>query len=173
MRLVLDTNVLVSAALKDKSLPCIALHHATQHGILLKSHATERQALDVLARPSLAALIPATTLNWITSLLATAEHIDISQTIKACRDPTDDKFLELAVNGRADFIISGDADLLVLNPFCAIPILPPQCAFPRRSALRQQPRGRVQTYSRRPRRYCRDCCRARAASTAGPYPPLQ
>ena len=29
----------------------------------------------------------------------------------ACRDPKDDKFLELAVNGRADVIVSGDADL--------------------------------------------------------------
>ncbi len=43
----------------------------------------------------------------------------------ACRDPKDDKFLELAANGRADVIISGDADLLVLNPFRDIPILAP------------------------------------------------
>nr|WP_294518875.1 putative toxin-antitoxin system toxin component, PIN family [uncultured Rhodopila sp.] len=43
----------------------------------------------------------------------------------ACRDPTDDKFLELAVNGRTDLILTGDADLLVLNPFRGIPILAP------------------------------------------------
>ncbi|HEY5210063.1 MAG TPA: putative toxin-antitoxin system toxin component, PIN family [Stellaceae bacterium] len=46
--------------------------------------------------------------------------------VLACRDPTDDKFLELAINGRADVIVSGDADLLVLHPFRGIPIvLPP------------------------------------------------
>ena len=49
----------------------------------------------------------------------------ISERIAACRDPTDDKFLELAVNGRADLIISGDADLLALNPFRDIAIVTP------------------------------------------------
>ncbi len=125
MRLVLDTNILVSAALKDKSLPSIAVHREAQNGILLKSRATERQALDVFARPHLAALIPAATQSWITSLLARAELIEITESIAACRDPTDDKFLELAINGHADFIVSGDADLLVLNPFRSIPILSP------------------------------------------------
>jgi predicted nucleic acid-binding protein len=51
MRLVVDTNIFISAALKDKSLPALTLRLATQHGILLKSHATEQQLFDVLARP--------------------------------------------------------------------------------------------------------------------------
>lgn len=46
--------------------------------------------------------------------------------ITACRDPKDDKFLELAVSGRATHIISGDTDLLTLNPFRGIAILPPR-----------------------------------------------
>jgi predicted nucleic acid-binding protein len=37
--------------------------------------------------------------------------------LAACRDPDDDKFLELAVNGNADVIVSGDADLLALDTF--------------------------------------------------------
>lgn len=49
----------------------------------------------------------------------------ITERIAACRDPTDDKFLELAVNGNAAVIVSGDADLLALNPFRTIPIVPP------------------------------------------------
>ena len=104
MRLVLDTNILVSAALKDKSLPALAVHRAAKCGVILKSHATERQALEVLARPALAAFIPLMTATWITALLAQAELVDIKETIRASRDPTDDKFLELAVNGHADFI---------------------------------------------------------------------
>jgi predicted nucleic acid-binding protein len=40
-------------------------------------------------------------------------------------DPKDDKFLEVAVAGEADVIVSGDEDLLVLHPFAGIPILPP------------------------------------------------
>ncbi len=51
--------------------------------------------------------------------------VAISERIAECRDPTDDKFLELAVNGRADMIVTGDLDLLVLNPFRGIPIIEP------------------------------------------------
>lgn len=58
-------------------------------------------------------------------LLADAEGVAIAERIVACRDPTDDKFLELAVNGHADLIVSGDGDLLALNPFRDIPIVTP------------------------------------------------
>jgi uncharacterized protein len=51
--------------------------------------------------------------------------VTISERITACRDPTDDKFLELAVSGDADLIVSGDADLLALDPFRGIPIITP------------------------------------------------
>lgn len=49
----------------------------------------------------------------------------ITHAVRACRDPKDDKFLELAVNGRADLIVTGDRDLLDLNPFRDIPIIAP------------------------------------------------
>jgi uncharacterized protein len=42
-----------------------------------------------------------------------------------CRHPEDNKFLELAIDGRADVIITGDAHLLELHPFRGIPILQP------------------------------------------------
>jgi predicted nucleic acid-binding protein len=51
--------------------------------------------------------------------------VPIAERILVCRDPKDDKFLELALNGKADVIVSGDADLLVLNPFRGIPIVAP------------------------------------------------
>jgi predicted nucleic acid-binding protein len=57
--------------------------------------------------------------------MAAAELVEITERIVACRDPKDDKFLELAVNGRADAIVTGDDDLLVLNPFRGIPIITP------------------------------------------------
>ncbi len=50
-------------------------------------------------------------------------RIHIKETIRACRDPKDDKYLELAVAAKADCVITGDHDLLVLNPFRGIPIL--------------------------------------------------
>lgn len=125
MRVVLDTNILVSAALKDKPPPAAAVRMIEQHGVLLKSRATERQFFEVLARPYFASLIAPAAYAWLRGLLATAEAVTITERIVACRDPTDDKFLELAANGRADLIVSGDADLLALNPFRNIPIITP------------------------------------------------
>jgi uncharacterized protein len=58
-------------------------------------------------------------------LAAAAELVTITEQIVACRDPTDDKFLELAVYGRADLIVTGDGDPLALNPFRDIPIVTP------------------------------------------------
>jgi len=125
MRVVLDTNVLVSAALKQKSMPGIAALLVERRGDLLKSLATEQQLFKVVARPYFDALIDPDTRAWLKKLMAAAELITIIERIVACRDPTDDKFLELAVNGHADLIVSGDGDLLALNPFREIPIVTP------------------------------------------------
>ena len=125
MRIVLDTNVFVSAVLKANSLPFLVLRWIDQHGGLLKSAATEREILSVLARPHIAAVTIPTFRDDLARMLATAELVTITERIASCRDPHDDKFLELAVSGRADLIVSGDADLLALNPFRGIPIVTP------------------------------------------------
>jgi predicted nucleic acid-binding protein len=57
--------------------------------------------------------------------MAAAELVTLTERIVACRDPTDDKFLELAVNGHADLIVSRDGDLLALNPFREIQVVTP------------------------------------------------
>ncbi len=125
MRVVVDTNVFISAALKEKSQPGMAVHLVAESGLLLKSAIAERELLITLARPRLAPLIPLHFRDWLSELLAAAELVTITARITACRDPKDNKFLELAVNGHADLIVSGDADLLTLNPFRGIPIVTP------------------------------------------------
>ena len=125
MRVVVDTNVLVSAALKGRSMPATAAYIVERRGGLLKSLATEQQLFDVIVRPYFVALIDPETRAWLHRLMVAAELVAITERIVACRDPTDDKFLELAVNGRADLIVTGDADLLALNPFRDIPIVTP------------------------------------------------
>ena len=125
MRIVLDTNVLISAALKEKSLPAMAVSLAARRHTLLKSAVTERELLEVMARPQLASLIAPAFRDWLGATLAAAELVPITQRIVACRDPRDDKFLELAVNGQSDLIVSGDADLLALHPFRGIAIVTP------------------------------------------------
>jgi uncharacterized protein len=125
MRVVVDTNVLVSAALKQQSMPGMAALIVERRGGLLKSLATEQQLFEVVTRPRLASLIDPETQAWLKKLMAAAELVTVTERIAACRDPTDDKFLELAVNGHADLIVSGDGDLLALNPFRDIPIVTP------------------------------------------------
>src|SRR5882762_6840531 len=125
MRVVVDTNVFISAALKDRSPPSDAAHLAAERDLLLKSTTTEQELFITLVRPRLAPLIPQRFRVWLEDVMAAAELVQIGERITACRDPKDDKFLELAVNGHADLIISGDADLLALNPFRGIPIVTP------------------------------------------------
>ena len=64
--------------------------------------------------------------TFIAVLTHEAEWVVVDVQLAACRDPKDDKFLELAMSGRAACIISGDSDLLVLSPFQGIPIMTPQ-----------------------------------------------
>ena len=115
MRVVVDTTTFVSAALKHGSLPYIALRDVSQRHVLLTSAATEAQLLAVITRPYLARLIADDMRAWLMRLMGGAELVPITETVVACRDATDDKFLELAVCGDADPIVSGDRDLLVLN----------------------------------------------------------
>jgi predicted nucleic acid-binding protein len=66
-----------------------------RRGGLLKSLATEEQLFEVVARPYFASLIDPDTQAWLKKLMAAAELVTITERIVACRDPTDDKFLEL------------------------------------------------------------------------------
>jgi len=54
-----------------------------------------------------------------------ARRVVVTHRAQACRDPRDDKFLHAALNGEAEAIVSGDRDLLVLDPFHGVRILSP------------------------------------------------
>jgi uncharacterized protein len=125
MRLVVDTNIFVSAALKDSSWPGTVVRWIEESGGLLKTAVTERQVIEVLQRPYFSSKLPPAYLDRVRLIFSKAELVTITERIAVCRDPTDDRFLELAVNGRADMIVTGDLDLLVLNPFRGIPIITP------------------------------------------------
>jgi len=55
--------------------------------------------------------------EFLEALIERAVLVEITENVQECRDPKDDKVLELALNGEAQYIISGDRDLLVLHPF--------------------------------------------------------
>ena len=124
-RIVLDTNVVVSALLFSDSAPAKALLKA-QKGVVLSSDATRLELIDVMSRSRFDRYVAREIRQRLTAQYVNASvAIDISAPIRACRDPHDDKFLEVAVHGRANAIVTGDADLLALHPFHGIEIVSP------------------------------------------------
>jgi putative PIN family toxin of toxin-antitoxin system len=125
-RCVLDTNVLISRLLMADSIPGRAVRYAVDTGLLLVSNTPLDELADVLARPKFDAYVtPEERQEFLQRLVRIAEHVPILQQIQACRDPRDDKFLDVAVNGEAGVIVTGDSDLLELHPFRGISILTP------------------------------------------------
>jgi len=126
LRCVFDTNGLVSALLLPDSKPRQAFDLALQKGKVLLSFPALAELYEVLSRKSFRRYINEEDIrSFLAVLTRETEWVDVDAQITACRDPKDDKFLELAVSGDASHIVTGDADLLVLNPFRGISILPP------------------------------------------------
>src|SRR3546814_7113820 len=93
------------------SVPDRAVSKAVKEGRLLVSEATMRELADVLAREKFDRYVSrAHRVTFLRVFGQVAEWVPIVQVIRACRDPRDDKFLALAVNGEADLIVTGDAD---------------------------------------------------------------
>jgi putative PIN family toxin of toxin-antitoxin system len=124
---VLDTNLLISAILVTGSTSQQVFDKAIEAGKILQSQATLEEIATVILRPKFNKYLTLTERElFLKKLRAEAQIIDVAITITECRDAKDNKFLELAISGNADYIISGDDDLLVLHPFRGIPILAPR-----------------------------------------------
>ncbi|MEA3438366.1 MAG: putative toxin-antitoxin system toxin component, PIN family [Thermodesulfobacteriota bacterium] len=110
----------------DGSKPSKAFGIGINQGVLLFSLSTLAELEEVLWRNKFNRYIShEERKQFLTSLILQSTPIETNETISECRDPKDNKFLELAVCGKANFIISGDEDLLVLNPFRNIQIITP------------------------------------------------
>jgi putative PIN family toxin of toxin-antitoxin system len=117
-RIVVDTNVLISRLLLPASVPGRAVRKAVEVGQLVVSETTMTELADVLGRAKFDPYLSiAERQEFIRLLGRIAELVPIVRALQACRDPRDDKFLEVALNGRADLIVTGDRDLLQLDPF--------------------------------------------------------
>ena len=127
MRFVFDTNVLVSALLFEQSKPAQAFYSALQQEEILLSADLVNEIHEVIHRKKFDRYISTEQRDvFLIALVQTGTLIEITESIKVCRDPKDNMILELAVSGQADVIVSGDKDLLVLNPFRGISILTPE-----------------------------------------------
>jgi uncharacterized protein len=79
-----------------------------------------------LARPKFAKYVDeAKRRAFIADVRLTAILVELTGSQQACRDPDDDKLLETAILGNADYLVTGDQDLLVLNPYQSVKIVTP------------------------------------------------
>lgn len=125
-RMVLDTNTLIGRLLLPDSVPGQAVRKAVDEAALLASEFTLEELADVLARSKFDPyLTVGERQEFLRSFGRIVEMIPIVSAVRACRDPKDDKWLELAINGEAALIVTGDHDLLVLNPFRDVDIVTP------------------------------------------------
>ena len=123
-RIVFDTNTLVSGFLFPLSIPGRAIELGLVNHRILMSMAIVSELADVLRREKFDRFLSVARRDeLVAKTILQCEFVATSTTIIDCRDSDDNKFLELAIDGRATAIVSGDADLLILHPFRDIPIL--------------------------------------------------
>jgi putative PIN family toxin of toxin-antitoxin system len=122
---VFDTNSLISAALISSSVNARALDAVLDKGRLVISEPALQEFAEVIFRKKFDKYFfdDAERLEAIDKIERNAVIFSIKEIIKACRDPKDNKFLELALAADASCIITGDKDLLILNPFRDIAVL--------------------------------------------------
>ncbi len=127
-RLVVDTNIVVSGLITSGTPPTKVLDAVhTKKITLLISDEVVSEYLRVLEYPHIRKYKKITdeAISHLTALFINeTERVEILTPITASPDPDDDKFLSLAVEGQADFIITGDkADLLSLKEISGIKII--------------------------------------------------
>jgi uncharacterized protein len=129
MRAVVDTNILVRAVIRPQgTVGPVLLRLRQGEYTLLYAWESLEELIDVLNRPRIRDKYYVTDQDIQTVvglLLVREEDVTLVERVTACRDPKDDKFLEIAVAGEADVIVSGDQDLLALHSYASVPIVPP------------------------------------------------
>ncbi len=127
-RCVIDTNVVISAVLKPESLPARVVAYAFGEGALLVSDALLGELRTRLARPKFDRYVSAADREQLVALLARrGTRTAVTTVVTDSPDPDDNAVLALALDGRADVIVTGDRKhLLPLHPYRGIPVLSPR-----------------------------------------------
>lgn len=124
--IVFDASTLVSATFRRRTAPAQAVRHPFQSNRIAVSSRTLAELLDVLYRPGIARLVRAELrAELLGQLHGNGSLFDPAVTVTDCRDPKDNKYLELALASAASIIVSSDADLLMLHPWRGVRVLRP------------------------------------------------
>ena len=136
VRVVFDTNALISALIVPSSVPAKALDLAVEHFEIIVSKATWQEFEQKIKKTSLERYFRNTQDRdaAIHAINRVVTHVAVRSVVTDCRDPKDNLFLELALDGKAETIISGDKDLLVLNPWRGVCIQSPGDFYRERSS---------------------------------------
>lgn len=125
-RFVFDTNSFISAALIGGSVNAQALDKAFAIGEVVVSTAVFAEFTSVIFRKKFDRYLTDDRRLQIIQKLERDTHLcEVNITLDECRDPKDNQFLELAIEAGAACIVTGDKDLLILNPFRNIIIITP------------------------------------------------
>lgn len=125
-RIVLDTGVLVSAAIRPNSVPALALEKALLDFDVCVSQETLAELATVLSRAKFDRYAPPRQReDFVAGFRARAVVVEVNTTVSDCVDPKDNMFLALAETAEADLILSSDPHLTNLHPWNGIPIIPP------------------------------------------------
>lgn len=125
-RIVIDTGVLVSAAIRTGSVPALALEKAFLQFDVCASEATLRELEAVLRRDKFDRYAPrALREDFIAGIRQRSACFDVVEDVRDCADPQDNMFLALAAAAEAEIIVASDPHLTAMHPWRGIPILPP------------------------------------------------
>ncbi len=126
---VVDTNILVRAVIKPSGIVGPILHRLRNKEYLLAySEPLLSEFVDVINRPRIRDKYKITQEDIgtvIALLILRGREVRSVERIEICRDPKDNMVLEAAVAAEAQAIVSGDEDLLTLDPFRGTPIVSP------------------------------------------------
>lgn len=115
---IFDTSTLIGVFLKPKQLPARVFFHAAEHYRIITSPETKAELVEVVQRDKFDRFrCREERLQQLWHYLGIVEEILPHCLVTDCRDPKDNKFLSLALSAQADFMVSSDDDLLVLNPY--------------------------------------------------------
>lgn len=125
-RIVFDTGVLVSAAIRPESVPALALEKAFLQFDICTSEATLAELRTVLLRPKFDRYAPLEQRDaFIAGFRERSFPFEVSLIVDDCPDPKDNIFLALAETAQAELIVSSDPHLTGMHPWREIPIMPP------------------------------------------------
>ncbi len=117
IKIILDTNILISFLI-SKDLNFLDKLFVKTNVKLLFSRESLVEFLEVIERPKINKYFSSIKLDILLHQLNKVSiFIETKSELKVCRDQDDDFLLILAKDGNADYLITGDKDLLVLNPF--------------------------------------------------------